>query len=196
MNGSVVESVEGENNSFMLMPSGPCAHFISQSFKQRVDPEGYAWGKVSKEMCELYWEEFQKKCCWDETIDSLVRQAWARKAAESYEEYKLKSEKNKKNRRNGVADGVAKPTYNAGSASHLKIASDLKRKLGRDPSHSELFLYIHTKNDDGAAYTEKQEELEAESVEFEEDKLFYAVVGGHDKKKTLWITLFCKGGSQ
>ena len=90
-----------------------------------------------------------------------MRQAWARKAAQSYgqylfnmrspkrnkhgfkpahipqevwnswqlkwntEEYKLKSEQNKKNRRNGVADGVAKPTHNVGSASHLKIASDL-----------------------------------------------------------------------
>ena len=40
------------------MPPGPCAHFISQSFKQRVDPEGYAWAQVSKEMHELYWEEF------------------------------------------------------------------------------------------------------------------------------------------
>ncbi|XP_023748301.2 uncharacterized protein LOC111896564 [Lactuca sativa] len=201
------------------MPPGPCAHFISQSFKQRVDPEGYAWGKVRKEMHELYWEEFQKKCCLDETIDSLVRQAWATKATESYgqylfnmrspkrnkhgfkpahipqevwnscklkwntEEYKLKSEQNKKNRRNGVADGVAKPTHNAGSASHLKIDSNLKKKLGRDPPHSELFLYTHMKNHDGvtftnekdrqirAAYTEKREELEAEGVQFEEDNL-------------------------
>ena len=41
------------------------------------------------------------------------------------DEYKLKSEQNKKNRRNSVADGVAQPTHNAGSASHLKIAFDL-----------------------------------------------------------------------
>ncbi|XP_052622434.1 uncharacterized protein LOC111913750 [Lactuca sativa] len=190
------------------MPPGPCAHLISQSFKQRIDPEGYAWAK--------------KKCCWDETIDSVVRQAWARKVAESYgqylfnmrspkgnkhgfkpthipqevwnswqlkwntEECKTKFELNKKNRCNGVAAGVAKPTHNAGSASHLKIASDLKRKLGNEPPHSELFMYTHTKNHDGAAYTEKWEELEAKGIEFEEDKLFYAVVGGHDKKKRLY----------
>ncbi|XP_052627085.1 uncharacterized protein LOC128133616 [Lactuca sativa] len=129
---------------------------------------------------------YKKKCCWDETIDSLVRQAWARKTTQSYEQ---------ENRCNGVADGVAKPTHNAGSASHLKIASDLKRKLGRDPPHSELFLYTHTKNHNGvtftnekdrqihAAYTEKQEELEADGVEFEEDKIFYAVVGRNDKKE-------------
>ena len=36
------------------------------------------------------------------------------------------------------------------------------------------------------AYTEKWEELEAEGVEFEEDKLFYVVVGGHDKKGRLY----------
>ncbi|XP_023730883.2 uncharacterized protein LOC111878594 [Lactuca sativa] len=219
---------------FMLMPPGPCAHVISQSFKQRVDPEGYDWTQVSKEMRELYWEEFQKKCCWDETIDSLVRKAWARKVTQSYrqylfnmrspkrkkhgfkpahisqevwnscqlkwntEEYKLKSKQNKKNRRNSVADGVAKPTHNAGTACHLKIAFDFKRKLGHEPPHSELFLYTHTKNhvkvtftnekdrQIHAAYIEKREELEAKGVEFEEDKLFYAVVGGHDKKRRLY----------
>ncbi|XP_023770665.1 uncharacterized protein LOC111919289 [Lactuca sativa] len=144
-------------------------------------------------MRELYWEEFQKKCCWDEIIDSLVRQAWevwnSWQLKWNTEEYKLKSKQNKKNWRNGVADGVAKPTHNAGSTNHLKIASDLKRKLGHDPPHSELFMYTHTKNHDGvtftnekdrqihAAYTEKQEKLEAEGVEFEEDKLFYVVVG-------------------
>ncbi|KAL7613775.1 uncharacterized protein LOC111909381 [Lactuca sativa] len=117
-------------------------------------------------MRELYWEEFQKKCCWDEAIDS----------------------RNNKNRNNGVADGVAKPTHNAGSASHLKIASDLKRKLGCDPPHSELFLYTHTKNHDGVSFINEKDgqiHLEAEGVEFEEDKLFY-VVGGHVKKRRLY----------
>ncbi|KAL7583428.1 hypothetical protein Lser_V15G41516 [Lactuca serriola] len=111
------------------------------------------------------------------------------------EEYKLKSKQHKKNRCNGVADGVAKLTHNDGSACHLKIASDLNRKLGHEPPHSELFMYTHTKNHDGVtftnekdrqirvAYTEKREELEAEGVEFEEDKLIYAIVGGHDKKE-------------
>ena len=41
-----------------LMPPGACAHFISQSFKQRVNLKGYVWGQVSKEMRKLYWEEF------------------------------------------------------------------------------------------------------------------------------------------
>ena len=89
-----------------------------------------------------------------------MRQAWARKAAQSYgqylfnmrspkrnkhgfkpahiprevwnswqlkwntKEYKLKSNQNRKNRHNGVANGVGKPTHNVGSACHLKIASD------------------------------------------------------------------------
>ena len=41
------------------------------------------------------------------------------------EEFKKKSEQNKKNRRRGVADGQALSTHTGGSASHSKIASDL-----------------------------------------------------------------------
>ncbi|XP_023734977.1 uncharacterized protein LOC111882837 [Lactuca sativa] len=156
MNGSVVENVEGENNSTEDCGSD---------------------GRVTVHL----WKK-----TWDEKIDSLVRQASARKAEArnsrqlkwNIDEYKLKSEQHKKNRCNNVADGVARPTHNAGSASHLRIGSDLKSKLERDPPHSELFLYTHTKNHDGvaftieknrqmhAAYTKKHEELEAEGAEF------------------------------
>ena len=41
------------------------------------------------------------------------------------EEFRKKSEQNKKNRRKGVADGLALSTHTGGSASHLKIASNL-----------------------------------------------------------------------
>ncbi|KAI3767023.1 hypothetical protein L2E82_17104 [Cichorium intybus] len=38
-------------------------------------------------------------------------------------------------KRNGVPDASACPTHTSGSASHLKIASKLKRSLGCEPAH-------------------------------------------------------------
>ncbi|XP_023739428.1 uncharacterized protein LOC111887489 [Lactuca sativa] len=140
-------------------------------------------------------------------ISQEVGNSW--QAKWNTDEFKLKSEHNNKNKCNGLDDRITQPTYNTGSTNHLKIASDLNTKLGHDPPHSELFLYTRTKNHDGVTfanekdrqiheeYTEKRKEMEAEGAEFEDDKIFCDVGGGHDKKKTtLWIRLFCKDSSQ
>nr|KAJ0187667.1 hypothetical protein LSAT_V11C900456600 [Lactuca sativa] len=60
--------------------------------------------------------------------------------------------KTKKNKRRGVAVGQALSTHTDGSASHSKIASDLKKLRGHDPAHHELFVYTHTKNHDGVTF--------------------------------------------
>ncbi|KAI3499625.1 hypothetical protein L1887_35429 [Cichorium endivia] len=217
-----------------LLPPSNCSAIISASFEERADPDGYNWANLSNDTRLLYWEEFQKKCCWDDAITSKVKTAWETKAKEKYgqytykmrtdkrnktgkkpshissevwvswkakwntEEFKMKSDQNKKNRRKGVADGPALSTHTGGSASHLKIASDLKKLYGRDPKRSELFLYTHTKNHDGTSFLHKKdekihnefkercEELEALGEEFDEDQVFYEAVGGHDRKRRLY----------
>nr|KAJ0198643.1 hypothetical protein LSAT_V11C600323320 [Lactuca sativa] len=83
-----------------------------------------------------------------------------------------------------------------------------KKLWGHDPAHHELFLYTHTKNHDGVTFLvdkakkihfylniiiklyddfmEQCDRLEAIGEEIDEDKLFYDVVGGHDRKKRLY----------
>ncbi|KAL7607984.1 hypothetical protein Lser_V15G12231 [Lactuca serriola] len=218
-----------------LFPSGPCSSIIYESFGERADLNGYNWATLSDETKLLYWDEFHKKCHWDDAKTPLVQACWENKAKERYrqyiynisskwkkstlkkkpvnitsevwtswtarwntEDFKKKSEQNKKNRRRGVVDGQALSTHTGGSASHSKIASDLKKLWGHDPAHHELFLYTHTKNHDGVTFLvdkakkihddfmEQCDRLEAIGEEIDEDKLFYDVVGGHDRKKRLY----------
>ncbi|CAH1417702.1 unnamed protein product [Lactuca virosa] len=73
-----------------------------------------------------------------------------------------------------------------------------KKLWGHDPAHHELFLYTHAKNHDGVTFLvdkakkihddcmERCDRLEAIGEEIDEDKLFYDVVGGHDRKKRLY----------
>ena len=56
-------------------------------------------------------------------IEEHVWVAW--NAVWNSEEFKKKSEENKKNRRKGVEGGIAPPTHNGGSASHKQIAADM-----------------------------------------------------------------------
>ncbi|KAI3790956.1 hypothetical protein L2E82_04417 [Cichorium intybus] len=218
----------------MLMPADKCATIISDSFCERVDPEGYCWAAVSDNIKEFYWDEFKKNCFWEEQDNKKVRTAWKTKASVAYSQYvfnmrnpkrnknkkkpthvsenvwaswwlkwnsddfKKISDQNKVNRRNGVPDAPARPTHTSGSASHLKIASKLKRSLGYEPAHSEFFLYTHTTNHDGenfindkdreihAAYLEKRKELQAIGDDVDDNAIFYDVVGGHDKKRRLY----------
>nr|KAJ0221075.1 hypothetical protein LSAT_V11C200076580 [Lactuca sativa] len=183
-----------------------------------ADLNGYSWATLSNKTKLFYWDEFHKKCHWDDAKTSLVQACWENKAKERYRQYiynisskwkmstlkktvnitSEKSEQNKKNRRRCVADGQALSTHTGGSASHSKIASDLKKLWGHDPAHHELFLYTHTKNHNGVTFLvdkakkihddfmEKCDRLEAIGEEIDEDKLFYDVVGGHDRKKRLY----------
>ncbi|CAH1426468.1 unnamed protein product [Lactuca virosa] len=74
-----------------------------------------------------------------------------------------------------------------------------KKKLwGHDLTHHELFLYTQAKNHDGVTFLvdkakkihddfmERCDRLEAIGEEIDDDKLFYDVVGGHDRKKRLY----------
>nr|KAJ0203022.1 hypothetical protein LSAT_V11C500292220 [Lactuca sativa] len=139
----------------VLFPSGPCSSVIYESFGERADLNGYSWATLSDKTKLFYWDEFHKKCYWDDAKTPLVQACWENKAKERYrqyiynisskwkkstlkktlwtswtarwntEEFKKKSEQNKKNRRRGVTDGQALSTHTGGSASHSKIAFDL-----------------------------------------------------------------------
>nr|KAJ0212788.1 hypothetical protein LSAT_V11C400196590 [Lactuca sativa] len=73
-----------------------------------------------------------------------------------------------------------------------------KKLWGHDLAHHELFLYTHTKNHNGVTFLvekakkihddfmERSDQLEAIREEIDEDKLFYDVVWGHDRKKRLY----------
>lgn len=56
-------------------------------------------------------------------IEDHVWAAW--NVVWNSEEFRKKSEQNKKNRRKGVEGGTAPPTHNGGSASHKQIAADM-----------------------------------------------------------------------
>ncbi|CAH1417726.1 unnamed protein product [Lactuca virosa] len=115
-----------------LFPSGPCSSLIYESFGERADLNGYSWATLSDETKLLYWDEFHKKCYWDDEKIPLVQAL------------------------------CISFTHTGGPASHSKIASDL---------------------DD---FMELCDRLEAIGEKNDEDKLFYDVVGGHDRKKRLY----------
>ncbi|XP_039117863.1 uncharacterized protein LOC120253626 [Dioscorea cayenensis subsp. rotundata] len=68
----------------VLHPSDVCARRITSIFKERMDENGHCWKNVSKETKDFYWNEFQKHFIWDESISSIIKLAWQRKAAERY----------------------------------------------------------------------------------------------------------------
>lgn len=104
----------------------------------------------------------------------------------------------KKNRRRGVVDGQALPTHTSGSASHSNVAIKFEKQLGHPPSCFELFVHTHTKNHDGMTFLvdraeqihdtfeRRREELVLIGEEFDENELYYQVVGGHDRKRRLY----------
>ncbi|CAH1454129.1 unnamed protein product [Lactuca virosa] len=49
-----------------LFPSGPCSSVVYESFGERADLNGYSWATLSDETKLLYWNEFHKKCHWDD----------------------------------------------------------------------------------------------------------------------------------
>ncbi|KAI3752027.1 hypothetical protein L2E82_23127 [Cichorium intybus] len=56
----------------MFMPADKCATIISDSFCERVDPEGYRWAAVSDNIKEFYWDEFKKNCFWEEQDNKKI----------------------------------------------------------------------------------------------------------------------------
>ncbi|KAJ9167892.1 hypothetical protein P3X46_019482 [Hevea brasiliensis] len=49
------------------------ARMITNTFKQRIDTEGVNWKAISKETKEFYWEEFNKKCCWESFEEAGIK---------------------------------------------------------------------------------------------------------------------------
>ncbi|CAI9294417.1 unnamed protein product [Lactuca saligna] len=145
-----------------LFTSGPCSSIIYKSFGERVDLNGYSWETLSDETKLLYWDEFHKKCYWDDAKTS------------AQEEIRTKQ----KNRCRGVADGQTLSTHTGGSASHSKIASDL--------NHDGVTFLIDKAKKIHDGFMERCDRLEAIGEEIDDDKIFYDVVGGHDRKKRLY----------
>nr|KAJ0222168.1 hypothetical protein LSAT_V11C200094490 [Lactuca sativa] len=70
-----------------LFSSGPCSSVIYESFGERADLNGYSWATLSDETKLLYWDEFHKKCHWDDAKTPLVQACWENKAKERYKQY-------------------------------------------------------------------------------------------------------------
>ncbi|XP_019167786.1 PREDICTED: uncharacterized protein LOC109163491 isoform X1 [Ipomoea nil] len=70
-----------------LTSSDVCARKITKLFKERIDPNGYAWGQLSVETVEFYWEEFKKFFEWDATKTAVVYNVWEIKAKRRYADY-------------------------------------------------------------------------------------------------------------
>ncbi|XP_016470136.2 uncharacterized protein LOC107792440 isoform X1 [Nicotiana tabacum] len=76
-----------------LEPSFECSEFITKSFKNELDPNGFNWKSISNELKKIYFGEFKKAFYWDSSIDSAVRIQWERRAAKRYSDFvsKLKA---------------------------------------------------------------------------------------------------------
>ncbi|XP_021611854.2 uncharacterized protein LOC110614596 [Manihot esculenta] len=61
-----------------------CSRRITLIVKERLIEEGHCWKTVPNETKEFYWQEFKKYFIWDQAIDSLVKIAWQKNAAERY----------------------------------------------------------------------------------------------------------------
>ncbi|XP_019158533.1 PREDICTED: uncharacterized protein LOC109155304 [Ipomoea nil] len=184
-----------------LTSSDVCARKITKFFKERIDPNGYAWGQLSVETVEFYWEEFKKFFEWDATKTAVVYNAWEIKAKRRYADYisrirkklrppyvppeiwikwndvwnseegKKKTELAKKNRRGGVLTGVAQSTHTTGSTPHVKVAAQLEGQLGHCPSYYELFRHTHTKQHDGQTFIAEKAKQIHEQVESQREML-------------------------
>ncbi|XP_043807323.1 uncharacterized protein LOC122721967 [Manihot esculenta] len=61
-----------------------CSRKITLIIKERLVAEGHCWKTVPHDIKEFYWQEFKKYFIWDQAIDSLVKIAWKKKAADRY----------------------------------------------------------------------------------------------------------------
>ncbi|XP_043806327.1 uncharacterized protein LOC122721745 [Manihot esculenta] len=87
-----------------LHPSEMCSRRITLIVKERLVEEGHCWKTVPNETKEFYWQEFKKYFLWDQAIESLVKIAWQKKAAERYRGLMWEIRK-------GKAKNLATPDY-------------------------------------------------------------------------------------
>ncbi|XP_021621504.2 uncharacterized protein LOC110621538 [Manihot esculenta] len=151
------------NNNLHL--SEMCSRRITLIVKERLVEEGHCWKTVPNETKEFYWQEFKKYFLWDQAIDSLVKIAWQKKAAERYRGLMWEIRKGKvKNL--ATPDSVLKKwqeTWNTseykekcekfsanrcseagGSGSGIfRHACGSRERLGREPHPHELFETTH-----------------------------------------------------
>ncbi|CAH1420517.1 unnamed protein product [Lactuca virosa] len=160
-----------------------------------------AWEQKAKERYQQYIYDISTRNPTREKPCHIEIQVWnAWNAIWNLEDFKKKSEQKK--RRKGVVGGKAPPTYNGGSASHQQIVADMEEYTGKDPSCYELFMFTHTKDHDGKTFqVDKTKEVHLSlfdlfvsrcadlallGEEVPESELFYAAVGGHDRKKIVY----------
>ncbi|XP_065861966.1 flocculation protein FLO11-like [Euphorbia lathyris] len=72
--------VEGKK----IYPSSCPAKILRECFELKLELNGYKITHVSKETQEFYWREFQKRCQWDEVIDSLLKLVYPSFMKEKY----------------------------------------------------------------------------------------------------------------
>ncbi|KAL3380030.1 hypothetical protein AABB24_000582 [Solanum stoloniferum] len=71
-----------------LEPYIICSSFITNSFRNDVDPNGINWKSVSNDVRDGYFGEFKKKFYWDvSTSESEVKRHWLVKAAIKYRNF-------------------------------------------------------------------------------------------------------------
>lgn len=78
-----------------MEPSIICSSFITNSFRNNVDPSGINWKSVSNDVRDGYFGEFKKKFYWNVSIsESEVKRHWLVKAATKYKNFisKIKGE--------------------------------------------------------------------------------------------------------
>ncbi|KAH0661353.1 hypothetical protein KY284_026284 [Solanum tuberosum] len=55
-----------------LQPSKTCSNFISECFKNELNPNGINWKGVSNDIRDEYFGEFKKHFYWDSSINEGV----------------------------------------------------------------------------------------------------------------------------
>ncbi|XP_060188846.1 uncharacterized protein LOC132617789 isoform X1 [Lycium barbarum] len=200
-----------------LEPSRLCSKTITEICKNEIGPNGVNWKSVSQETKDFYLREFEKAFYWDSSIDSEVGKQWRRKAARRYcdfvstikgegirpvyvpketwesskkywEDPKVveKSKIASKNRRGGE-DTVASGTHTGGSISIGEHHKSLAIKKGRDPTPSEVHLYVHTHGHDGKSFVGKMSRNTTKSVttqsKVNQCQAYYEAVGGVKKRR-------------
>ncbi|XP_016464572.2 uncharacterized protein LOC107787500 isoform X1 [Nicotiana tabacum] len=200
-----------------LEPSGLCSTKIFKSFKHELDHNGINWKSVSDEIQNFYWGEFKKKFYLYSSIDSAVRSQWENKASIRYKDIisKMKTKKirprgvpvevwesweqlwkdpkcvekleiNANNRRGGRG-GVSTGTHTGGSVSIGEYCKRLAVEKGRDPTPSELHLYVHTHGHDGKSFLDEKARIVHEQTKTQSDidqwKAYYEAAGGEKKRR-------------
>ncbi|WCJ29201.1 hypothetical protein M5689_010848 [Euphorbia peplus] len=183
-----------------ICPSSLASKRLRECFHLNLELKGYQSKLVSKETHDFYFREFQKRCQWDEAIDSLVKVAYNSFMKEVYRKmvYGLKNKEHqvfmseevydswvaywkseegmKRSRqgslaRHGGTEGGPMSCHTAGSLSMREHHDRLSRLLGRSINAYELFVYTHTRKHDGVTWVDDRSRTIHERVTTTEERM-------------------------